>query len=164
MSFFFTCMLLNGIPLNHQNLVLLFNFRINTIFHKSNQSSFIENGFYPSHFQSPNILKLVIHIYIRSYFSSFGIKNMDILNNNGVKVLKSFKHFRNCVAILRQNSCQLMICNRFLCSPLWLDSCTSKETNSLGVKVSLGIQPPKKYLNLKLFEICNFEWLKFETK
>jgi hypothetical protein len=71
----------------------------------SNHYKFIENGFCPRHFQSLNILKLMIHIGIKSFILFFWIRNMHILiNNNRSRVLKRFKHYRNCVIILRWNS------------------------------------------------------------
>ncbi len=131
-------------------------FKTNMTFHRSNHSNFIENGLCPWHFQSPNTLKLVIHVSVKSLFPFFGIKNMHILNNNGVKVFRKFKHFRNCVAIPRRNSCQFKVFNKLLYSPMWLDLDSSKETNSLGAKAFPRIRPPKKYFNLKLFGTCNF--------
>jgi len=54
-------MLLNGISFSHQNIVFIFNFRINTTFQKNNHSNFIEKGLYPWHVQRLNIKSFFFH-------------------------------------------------------------------------------------------------------
>jgi hypothetical protein len=79
-------------------------------FDRSNHYNFIENGFCPWHFQSLNILKLMIHIGTRIFILFFWIKNMHIIiNNNRFRVFRMFEHHKNNVIIWRWNNCQLWV-------------------------------------------------------
>jgi hypothetical protein len=64
----------NGIPFSHQNIVIFQNLKTNTTFARSNHYNFIENGFFPWHFQSLNILKLMINISIKFFSYFFGLE------------------------------------------------------------------------------------------
>jgi hypothetical protein len=53
--------------------------------------------------------------------------------------------------ILGEEECNSRARRNLFCSLVSLDSSTSQETRSGNMRFSLGIQTPKKYLNLKFF-------------
>ncbi len=116
----------------------------------------LKMGFALGNFKAQTSWNLTFTLVSKTFFHFLGLKNMHIFNNNGVKVFKRFKHFRNFVTILRRNSYQFKVFNWLLYSLMWLDLDSPKETNSLHAKAFLRTQPPKKYFNLKLFGTCNF--------
>ncbi len=80
------------------------------------------------------------------------VKSMHILNNNRVKVFKTFKHFSR---IMRCNSCQFMVLVLVSLLAHVIGFKYIKRNKFIKCKCFFWNSTTKKNLNFKLFGTCN---------
>ncbi len=108
-SFPLTYMFFNGIPLNHRNLFFFSILKQTQHLIEITILTSLKMGSIRGIFKAQTSLNLRFTSISKVSLSFFGIRNMHIFNNNRVKVFKRFKNLRNCVTILRCNSCQFRV-------------------------------------------------------
>ncbi len=144
-----TYMFFNKVPFSNQ-FFPSFQLWYQMTSHNRNQLNFIRNGLYPWLFHNPNLLKFAVNI-TNNFFGFFRKRNTFIIN---IMTKISSMASRLTTNILGEEKCNSRAWGKFICLPLLLDSSTLHETGLAmgGMKFSMRIWAPKKYLNLKLLK------------
>jgi hypothetical protein len=122
--------------------------------HSKTQPNLIKNGLYPWHFHNPNLLNFVVNISNNIFWYTSIINIMTTISNMASRPTTN---------ILGEERCNSRAWGKFIYSPMLMDSSTLQETRLAvgGMRFSMGIWAPKKYLNLKLLK-CSIGGAMFE--